>query len=414
MRALAFPLLLSTLLVLPGSLRGAEPPAPAGRWHAALVPVPGVEVGFVLDVSSKGRQLSAWLGNGEHRTPFTSATWDGATLVLELAHLDARLTVRPAGAGLEGTYTRTTSAGTVEVPFQARRTPPAEPSLPRGAPAVGGEWGLTMGEGEKASRLVGSFRQRGARVDGTVRESTGDWGPLHGTWDGRALVLTVFDGVHVYRLSGELRPDGTLAGEFRSRANPPVPWTGRRLRAGEDAAFVPGGDSVVRAKDPSAPFVFSLPDEDGRLVSSTDPAFAGRPMVVSIGGTWCPNCNDEAPLLAELHRRYRGKGLSVVGLSFEYTADAERSRRQVKRFRERYALSYPVLVAGSTKEARSSPVIAQLEGFEGYPTTLFLDRGHRVVKVHSGFDGPATGERFTALEKEFEKTIRTLLATKPR
>lgn len=413
MRALAISLL-SCLLVLSGPARGAEPPVPTGTWHAALVPVPGVEVGFVLDVSSKGRRLSASLVNGQHRTPFTSASWDGATLVLDLAHLDARLTARPAGASLEGTYTRTTSAGTVEVPFRAGRTPPAEPSLPRGAPAVGGEWGIVMGEGEKASRLVGSFRQRGARVDGTVRESTGDWGPLNGTWDGRALVLTVFDGVHVYRLTGELRPDGTLAGEFRSRANPPVPWTGKRLREGEDAAFVPAGEGVVESKDPSAPFVFSLPDEDGRLVSSTDPAFAGRPMVVSIGGTWCPNCNDEAPLLAELHARYRGKGLSVVGLSFEYTADAERSRRQVKRFRERYALAYPVLVAGSTKEARTSPVLSQLSGFEGYPTTLFLDRDHRVVKAHSGFDGPATGERFTALKTEFEKTIRSLLATKPR
>lgn len=407
-------LLLSGQLLVCGSLLSAQAPAPVGTWHAALVPVPDVEVRFALRLEGRRGSLTAFLVNGEHRTRFTSATWDGSLLVLDLAHLDARLTARLAGNGLEGTYTRTTSAGTVEVPFRADRRPPEVPRLAPRALSVNGEWGIEMGEGEKASRLVGSFRQDGARVTGTVREATGDWGPLHGTWDGSRLVLTVFDGVHVYRLTGALRPDGSLSGEFRSRASPPMPLTARRLGAGEERTYVPGGEGTVTARDPSAPFTFSFADENGTVVSSSDDRFAGRPMIVTISGTWCPNCNDEAPVLKELYDRYRGRGLEVVSLSFEYTADLERSRRQVKRFRERYGLAYPVLVAGSTKEARSSPVIAQLTGFEGYPTTLFLDRGHRVVKAHTGFDGPATGARFRALKRDLEKTIRLLLATKPR
>jgi hypothetical protein len=31
------------------------------------------------------------------------------------------------------------------------------------------------------------------------------------------------------------------------------------------------------------------------------------------------------------------------------------------------------------------------------------------VKVHSGFDGPATGRRFKALKKEMDETVRKLL-----
>ena len=50
-----------------------------------------------------------------------------------------------------------------------------------------------------------------------------------------------------------------------------------------------------------------------------------------------------------------------------------------------------------------------LEGFEGYPTTLFLDRRHRIVKIHSGFDGPATGERYARVKKEFEEAVAALL-----
>ena len=44
----------------------------------------------------------------------------------------------------------------------------------------------------------------------------GDYGPLHGTFDGEQLVLMVFNGVFIYRFDAELLPDGTLAGEFRS------------------------------------------------------------------------------------------------------------------------------------------------------------------------------------------------------
>jgi len=38
---------------------------------------------------------------------------------------------------------------------------------------------------------------------------------------------------------------------------------------------------------------------------------------VNITGSWCPNCHDEAPFLAELYRKYRSQGLEVVALSFE-------------------------------------------------------------------------------------------------
>jgi hypothetical protein len=101
----------------------------------------------------------------------------------------------------------------------------------------------------------------------------------------------------------------------------------------------------------------------------------------------------------------------VISLSFEYTDDVERNRRQVKRFIERFGTRHPILLAGTTKSAPASPAILPLEGWEGYPTTLFLDRRHRIVKIHSGFDGPATGERFAKLKKEIEGAVEMLLRT---
>lgn len=402
----AFP---AFLVVVPGLLAAQAAP-PTGLWHATLEPASGLEVHFGLKVDSKGGKLSGALVNGAAESRFTAVSWADGTLTLELAHYDARMAARLEGGALRGTFSRAVPSGTIEVPFRATRNAPAVPAVPRGAPSVAGDWGVVMGEGEKASRRLATFRQEGGRANGTLLGSTGDFGPMHGTWDGKTLALTVFDGVFVYRLDGALGADGTLSGTFRSRTGTPTPWTATRLDAAAAAAWLPGGASIVRAKDPEARVRFSYPAEGGKLVSLDDPEFRDRPVVISISGSWCPNCHDEAPVLEEVYRRYRSRGLAVVSLSYEYTEDAQRSFRQIARFRERHGLTYPILFAGTTKSAASSSPIDLLDGWKGYPTTLFLDRGHRIVKAHSGFDGPSTGARFEAQKKELEEAVKGILA----
>lgn len=222
MRASRLVAVSAAALLLPQLALSAEA-APTGRWHAVLEPVPGLEVAFGLKVEANGRALSGALLNGAARSRFTSVSWDGASLTLALDHYDAKLVARLEGGRLAGAFTRTIPSGRIEIPFRAERNPPAPPKPPKGAPSVAGDWGVEMGEGEKASRLLATFRQDGGRATGTLLGSTGDYGPMHGTWDGKGLVLTVFDGVFVYRLDGALGGDGTLLGTFRTRSGVPTP-----------------------------------------------------------------------------------------------------------------------------------------------------------------------------------------------
>ena len=78
-------------------------------------------------------------------------------------------------------------------------------------------------------------------------------------------------------------------------------------------------------------------------------------VLVNIFGSWCPNCNDKAPLLAAWHRRYRDRGLEIVGLAYEFTGDPERDGRQVRRFAERHGIDYPLLLAGVERQDRRRP-----------------------------------------------------------
>lgn len=411
MRASLLTTAVAAAALLPSFGVPAQPAAPpTGRWYAILEPVPGLEVGFGLKVQAKGRTLSGALVNGASESPITAVSWDGEALTFDLAQYDATLVARRAGDGLAGTFSRVIPSGRIEAPFRAVRLEPVPPKPPKGSTVLTGDWGVEMGEGEKASRLLGTFRQDGGRATGTLLGSTGDYGPMHGTWDGKELVLTVFDGVFIYRLDGTLADGGALSGVFRSRSGVPTPWKASRLDAAGAAAWLPGGGSIVRAKDPDARVRFSFPEAPGKLVSLDDPELKDKPVVVAISGSWCPNCHDEAPVLEDLYRRYRGKGLAVVSLSYEYTQDAERSFRQIARFRERHGVTYPILFAGTSKTASESVPLSLLEGWKGYPTTLYLDRNHRIVKVRSGFDGPSTGARFAAQKKELEEAAKGLLA----
>jgi len=72
-------------------------------------------------------------------------------------------------------------------------------------------------------------------------------------------------------------------------------------------------------------------------------------------------------------------------------------------------VKYPLLLAGSTEEAREK--LPQLVNFGAYPTTLYIGRDGLVKHIHAGFEGKATGERFTHLKAEMEARVKGLLSS---
>ena len=93
-------------------------------------------------------------------------------------------------------------------------------------------------------------------------------------------------------------------------------------------------------KADSAPFAFAFPDLEGRIVRSDDPRFRGKVLLVDIFGTWCPTCHEAAPVLTELYRTRKSRGLEMVGLAERASArPAELSGGQKQRVAILRALS---------------------------------------------------------------------------
>jgi len=385
---------------------GAQSPASAldGPWRAAL-DLAGGPLRFRVEFATPDGQLWSQLCNANACQPFSTVAWVGAgadSLVLEIGDYAAAIRARVSDDSLSGFYRNVGNRGPRTIPFRASRgTWPVEPPPP---PLVG-RWDATFNPVERPSPRVLDFRRTARGLEGTIVSNSGDYGLFWGRAEADSFSMSHFDGSFVYMLSGRLEGD-TLRGIFHAGLRTQTPFVAVRS-SGRPHLTAP--TEVVRA-DTSAPFRFAFPSVEGRMVTSDDPQFRGKVVIVEILGTWCPTCHDAAPTVAELYRRYHDRGLEAVGLAYEVTGDSAIDGALVRRFRDKHGIPFPLLLAGVNDSESPGATQPQLSGPIAFPTTIFLDRAGRVRSVHAGFYGPATGAAHDALAREFAALVERLLA----
>src|SRR4029079_8996128 len=122
-----------------------------------------------------------------------------------------------------------------------------------------------------------------------------------------------------------------------------------------------------------------------------------------------PTCHDAAPDLVRLYRKYHPRGLEIVGLAYEVSGDTAVDARLVRRYRDKFSIPFPLLLAGINDTEAAAATLPQLRGFTSSPTTIFIGRDGRFRRIHAGCYGPATGAQHGRLIKEFEREIESLL-----
>ena len=126
-------------------------------------------------------------------------------------------------------------------------------------------------------------------------------------------------------------------------------------------------------------------------------------------GSWCPNCMDESAYLAEVYKQFKKEGLEIIALAFEKSNDFEVSKERLLRVKKKLNMEYDILVTQQTGKDKASEVLSALNKIAAFPTTLFLNRQHQVVKIHTGFSGPATGNDYEVFKQNTESLIKQLL-----
>jgi peroxiredoxin len=396
----------------------SAPSAPiAGTWEGAAT-VRGQQVPVHLQISGQPSALKAVLINGPEQAPASSATFKDGKLLITFNYYARSLEATLDGNQLTGTF-GLISPGTPAHPSAPRVPltlhPAATASVASAGPDIKGDWEIAVAssKGESAWQLRVQPTKQAAVVHAVIQRIDGDTGSLYGSWDGHQYTVSHFTaaGPALYSLTpqdnGTLLVSNLIAAESQKAqardlvARRPADARKQNLAAPTEST------EQTHVKDPSAPFAFSFPNLAGKQVSNTDPEFNGKVVIVAIGGSWCPNCHDEAPFLESLYKKFHDKGLEIVNLSFE-EEDQLKDPTRLRAFVQRYGLTYPVLVAGTPDELNEK--VPQGDHLNCWPTSFILGRDGRVKEVHAGFAGPANPPAHAALEREVTATLEKLLA----
>ncbi len=273
---------------------------------------------------------------------------------------------------------------------------------------VTGNWEVTFefDKEESAYPAKGIFIQKGNSVTGTFRTETGDYRYLEGIVDGSQLKLSTFDGSHAFLFTASLT-DSTMLGKFYSGNHYMENFKGKRNEMFE----LPNANMLTFLKEGYEKFEFSFPDEQRKIVSLSDNEFQGKVVLVQIMGTWCPNCLDETKYYVDYLKKNSNPDLRFIALAFEYAKTEDKAWEGIQRLKERVGVDYPILLAqmGTSSKSKANEKLPMLNHVLSYPTTIYIDKKGEVRKIHTGFNGPATGEKHEEFKKKFNETIVGLL-----
>jgi thiol-disulfide isomerase/thioredoxin len=361
----------------------------------------GGQLPFVVTIENKAGKWRGQLCNGSSCQPFSAVRLEGDSLVLEIADYDASMKAALRSDSLIGYYHNVGSNGPRTIPFRAARGRRPAVMAPQ---RLLGWWDATYFQDLGTSPRVFDFRNEPTGFQARIISSTTDYGPFAGTVVGDSFAVGLFDGSFVYLLTGKLQGD-TLRGIFHAGLRTQTPWIAVRSSG---APHLQSPSEISRA-DTTKPLRFEFPDLRGRLVRSDDPRFRDKVVLVEIFGSWCPTCHEATPELLRLYRRYRSRGLEIVGLAFEATGDTAIDAKQVRRYRDKFGITFPLLLAGSSDNQSIARALPQLHDVTAFPTTVFLGRDGRVRRIHAGFHGLAAGPQHARMVRDFEREVEKLL-----
>lgn len=383
-----------------------------GTWHGTAI-AHHIPVPLTLRLSGSGTNLKAALLNGPDEAAASSAVLKGDHLAISFSDYAKTFDLTLAGSGADAKLTGSFGNQTIRYPITLLAPgTPIPPSHP-GPAAVDGDWEIAVPNirGEKAWKLrIEHLNPSLARA--VIQRIDGDTGSIYAT-DPSSGIYSHFSAYGPLIFSIAPQPDGSLIVSNMMSADLKPPelqnLIAHRPADARKLALTPPTDIAQQTtvKDPNIPFAFSFPDLNGKLVSNTDARFDGKVVLIAIGGSWCPNCHDEAPMLEDLYKRFHDRGLEVVSLSFE-EEEQMKNPTGLRAFVARYGLTFPVLLAGNTDQLNEK--IPQGVNLNCWPTSFFLGRDGRVKEVHAGFSGPANPEAHAALVREVTELVEHLLA----
>lgn len=270
---------------------------------------------------------------------------------------------------------------------------------PNPSVSLQGKWGFTIG----SNNTIGIFEQKGGHLTGTIVTTTGDYRYFQGEVNGNEFFLSAFSSSSPSVIRGKVNGDELTAEIIGTRSVQTV--KGARNHNAE----LPDPYELTRLKERTS-FDFTFPDTfKGAPVSLQDQKYKEKAVIVTLLGSWCPNCIDEAQFLAPWYRANKDRGVEIIGLAFERKDDPGYAKQRLGMLKQRFGIEYDFLFAGLADKKYASQALPALSEVLSFPTTLFIDKNGKIRKIHTGYTGPATGKYYEDFVREFNKEVDEIL-----
>lgn len=392
---------------LPHSQTGAQQ-----AYRASVFTAAGDEIPFFLEIPANCNTDRAAIVNGTERIAIPCQRL-GSRLLLDFVVYGTRISTDIASTGnLSGFWSHSGGHFTADdrVRFTAQPIERLDPAL-RFVPGtserqatvnagdLAGTWRIEFESREPAKAV---FRMAGGDVVHGTAEVPSEYGDLRylaGNVHGSTVSLSTFDGTGAYLIRAQIQPDQQMRGEL--------------IRAdGSRDAFTAERSDDFEVIDPLQRVRVTSTAKRLDFAPLLSPRYAGKPVIVELFGTWCANCNDLAPLLAELYAAHHAEGLEILSVAFELSADEDYVRDRVAEYKAAHRVEWDVMIPAEPPEKLLAVGPARLSPISGVPVTLFFNRDRTVRAIYSGFWGPATGTTHEKAVATFRQLTKEILASK--
>ena len=375
-----------------------------GEYRAEIITKDNSILPFKFELTGESNKLVMIVDNDKETLIYDDIIFEGDSIKILMPPYDAVIIAKSQNESLHGRYLKEESGK--EAPFYAKLNNESKFQSDKKANfSLNGKY-KTVFRPKNPYPGLGLFKQDANRVSGTFRKNTGDTRFLSGITFGDSILLSTFDGAHPYLIKAEKKGD-TIFGNLHYYNDSITEFW---MIEDQDYELA-DSKTLTKLKDGVQSINFNFKDTTGKLVSLNDAQFKDKVVVVQILGTWCPNCLDETQFFLSYLEENPNEDLAFVGLSVEAAKTEEKAMKRIKNMIDKFNIPYPILLAqyGGTDKEKFLKKIPMLENLISYPTTIIIDKSGKVNSIHTGFNGPATGQAYVDYKEDFKTEIKGLL-----
>ncbi|OIQ36244.1 MAG: alkyl hydroperoxide reductase [Bacteroidetes bacterium MedPE-SWsnd-G1] len=375
-----------------------------GNWRGEIT-IQQKQLPFNFNVSKSNDDYKIVLHDGDNPIEIDEIEVRNDSVFFTMHIFDIDVKAKILENTIEGTYTKNYAEDYI-LAFKATYNKESRLDNAKAETDFNGKWSFKFDEDPAEKKKIAVFKTEDGILKGTLLTPTGDYRFLEGTSDDGAFKLYAFDGNHMYIFEGKLTDNETLTGEYWSGKTAYKTFTATR----DENATLPDASTLTYLKDGYDKIEFSFPGLNGTQVTLEDEKYQDKVVILQLLGSWCPNCMDETKFLTKWYDQNKDRGVEIIGLAYELKDDFEYAKGRVSKMKKRLNVNYDFVIAGTSDVGNASKSLPMLNKVMSFPTSIIIDKNGKVRTIHTGFNGPATGDYYDEYVLEFNHLLDELLS----